>query len=225
MSLIFDRLIQHGEDLRSILKKRLAPSPEKHKFPWGNYVYCSVNVRRAHLDIVDKREDKKLYMMHLCVFPHKHSDGPIYGFDLIAGPKKVTGAFHDMSPGQNKDHPLLQSFAERVMDCQWKKERELPDWAKEIFSENMIAAGNVRDLDELEQICKISIDTLNDYLDYFAQNDCFVERDFSEYQNKYCRNQKMNPHTPKVMESLGFDKELVRDFIDTCLFPELVQSQ
>jgi len=41
-----------------------------------------------------------------------------------------------------------------------------------------------------------------------------------EKQNRYCAYQKQNPHTPKVMESLGLDPEDVRTFIDECLFPE-----
>ena len=44
----------------------------------------------------------------------------------------------------------------------------------------------------------------------------------TEAQNYYCSNQKQNPHTPKVMASLGLDEEDVRVFIQECLFPEIV---
>ena len=36
----------------------------------------------------------------------------IYGFDIIAGKKKVTGAFHDFSPLLKKEHPLTRWFIE-----------------------------------------------------------------------------------------------------------------
>jgi hypothetical protein len=40
-------------------------------------------------------------------------------------------------------------------------------------------------------------------------------------QNYYCENQKQNPHTPKVMVSLGLSKNDVQHFIQECLFPEI----
>ena len=38
--------------------------------------------------------------------------GSIYGFDIIAGKNKVTGAFHDFSPLLQKEHPLTEWFKE-----------------------------------------------------------------------------------------------------------------
>ena len=46
------------------------------------------HVRRAHIDVVDARESKGLWMMHVCVFPVIQNDGPIYGFD--APPNALT---------------------------------------------------------------------------------------------------------------------------------------
>ena len=43
-----------------------------------------------------------------------------------------------------------------------------------------------------------------------------------DHQNYYCENQKKNPHTPKVMVSLGLSEEDVQMFIQQCLFPEIV---
>ena len=65
---------------------------------WVNRVWRNDHVRRAHIDVVDARESKGLWMMHVCVFPVIQNDGPIYGFDVIAGKNKMTGAFHDFSP-------------------------------------------------------------------------------------------------------------------------------
>ncbi len=42
-----------------------------------------------------------------------------------------------------------------------------------------------------------------------------------EKQNRYCYYQKQNPHTPKVMESLGLPADDVKHFIEDCLFPEV----
>ena len=40
-------------------------------------------------------------------------------------------------------------------------------------------------------------------------------------QNYYAQNQKQNPHTPKVMVSLGLSEDDVTHFVQHCLFPEL----
>jgi hypothetical protein len=45
--------------------------------------------------------------------------------------------------------------------------------------------------------------------------------DTSAFQNYYCDNQKQNPHTPKVMASLGLKEEDISVFIQDCLFPEI----
>ena len=39
-------------------------------------------------------------------------------------------------------------------------------------------------------------------------------------QNRYCINQKQNPHTPRVLQSLGIDEATTNDFIANCLFTE-----
>lgn len=188
---------------------------EAHDFPWSNLVWESPKFRRAHLDVVDVRETKKLFMMHLCIFPHTHDASPIFGFDLIAGPKKVTGAFHDFSPVA--DHPLDAWFRERVKLLTWSKQRELPDWAKQIFSGDMIAAGNITDPEELQVLVNAVLRNLDTYLDGIGT---VGDVDHTAQQNRYCHFQKQNPHTPKVMQSLGFDEETVNRFIQECLFPE-----
>lgn len=219
MSLIFDRLEEHANNFQAILNSRLTRADETHDFPWDNLVYTGKGARRAHIDIVDKREEKKLYMMHLCVFPSVNSSAPVYGFDLIAGPNKVTGAFHDFSP-INCDHPLNDVFAKRVKGYSWSKKRELPPWAKAIFSDNMVSAGNIKDLNELEEVLNLSACNLLEYLDYL-EDESTTSSDYTKGQNRYCHFQKQNPHTPRVMESLGYDPDTVNRFIQTCLFPEI----
>lgn len=228
MSYIFEKLTKHAQDFKDILESRAFPSlEEKHDYPWENNVYVSGYVRRAHLDIVDVRETKKLYMMHLCIFPKLHCSAPIYGFDLIAGPNKVTGAFHDFSPSGDKDHPYIKWFADKVKDTEWSKPRELPEWARNIFSPSMVAAGNIRTEQELDLILDISKTSLKYYLDnlykhYDEGYDVMVKKyNFTKEQNWYCQNQKRNPHTPRVMESLGYDTVTIQKFIQECLFPEV----
>lgn len=188
---------------------------------WINKVWASSVYRRAHIDVVDARDTKGLWMMHCCVFPHLHNPAPIFGFDVIAGKNKITGCFYDFSPIA-ESHPMLEWFGHEVSKLEWRKERPLPEWAQRIFSKNMIAAGNVQEDSELEQIFDIAKLGLDTYLETVGESNNSSDKQFVlDKQNYYCENQKQNPHTPKVMASLGLNEDDVRCFIQDCLFPEL----
>ena len=187
---------------------------------WVNRVWTSFKYRRAHIDVVDARATKGLWMMHCCIFPHTHNSAPIYGFDVVAGKNKVTGCFHDYSPTVNISHPMSTWFAHEVSKLEWRRERELPEWAQRIFSKSMVAAGNVQSEEELEQIAELARTTLAHYLDTVDETNNAVA-DTTHEQNYYAQNQKQNPHTPRVMASLGLNEDDVRVFIQECLFPEI----
>jgi len=187
---------------------------------WVNKVWFSSQYRRAHIDVVDARETKGLWMMHCCVFPHTHNPAPIFGFDVIAGKNKITGCFIDYSPAGDSEHPMLEWFADESNKLDWNKKRKLPDWAERIFSSSMIAAGNVSDETELAQIESLAQTAINHYLETVGETNRTTDNTAHE-QNYYAQNQKMNPHTPKVMTSLGLNEEDVRVFIQDCLFPEI----
>lgn len=187
---------------------------------WVNRVWTSSLYRRAHIDVVDARETHGLWMMHCCIFPHTHNPAPIFGFDVIAGKNKITGCFIDYSPAGDINHQMIDYFGEEVARYEWIKKRELPDWAKRIFSPHIVAAGNVQKKDELSQIGSLAHILINHYLECIGEtNNTTI--DTTLYQNFYCENQKKNPHTPRVMTSLGLDEESVRIFIEECLFPPI----
>lgn len=188
---------------------------------WVNRTWHSNNFRRAHVDVVDARESHKLWMMHVCIFPHYTNDGPIYGFDVIAGPNKMTGAFHDFSPTIDDDNQLIRWFAARTEELKWNRERELPDWAKEIFSDGMMAAGMVKEQAEIDQVVNFAKRTLRQYTDKIGLFNGQIQRELGAgAQNRYAHFQKQNPHTPRVMKSLGLDPDAVDKFQEKCLFPE-----
>lgn len=187
---------------------------------WVNRVWTSPAYRRAHVDVVDARETKGLWMMHCCIFPHLHNPAPIYGFDVVAGRNKITGCFHDFSPAGDDEHPLIDWFAETNRDLQWNKVRKLPEWAERIFTGSMIAASNVQKEEELEQITNMVKKTTAHYLSAVAETNN-TAANTKDAQNYYAFNQKQNPHTPRVMASLGLNEEDVAVFIQECLFPDI----
>jgi phycocyanobilin:ferredoxin oxidoreductase len=197
------------------------PGMERFNQPgWVNMVWESDIYRRAHIDVVDARETKGLWMMHCCVFPHTDNPAPIFGFDVVAGKNKITGCFHDFSPAGDPNHPLITWFGEEVSRYEWNKKRPLPEWAQRIFTEHMVAAGNVSEQHELVQILGMARKTLDHYLENVGETRGHAV-DTKDAQNFYAQNQKQNPHTPKVMTSLGLNEQDVQIFVQECLFPEI----
>lgn len=197
--------------------------PGMHRFNqpgWVNKVWMSSQYRRAHIDVVDARDSRGLWMMHCCVFPHLHNPAPIFGFDVIAGKTKVTGCFYDFSPAGDSDHSMLDWFAEDTRKIEWNKTRKLPEWAERIFSSNMVAAGNVQEDYELDQMFQMAKRGVNFYVENVGKTNN-TSSSTKDHQNYYAQNQKQNPHTPKVMASLGLNEDDVRVFIQECLFPEI----
>ena len=101
--MIWERLIKLEKEIIEVLDKHLTeykePGMDRFNNPnWTNRTWKNKSIRRAHVDVVDARESKGLWMAHICLFPNTTNGGPIYGFDIIAGKSKVTGAFHDFSP-------------------------------------------------------------------------------------------------------------------------------
>ena len=175
MSQVWDTLI----NVQQLLEKRFnetgtevfEPGMDRFNQPgWLNRVWTSDRYRRAHIDVVDARDSKGLWMMHCCVFPHTHNPAPIFGFDVVAGKNKITGCFIDYSPTGNPAHPMLDYFAEEVKRYDWHKPRALPDWAQRIFSSNMIAAGNVSDENELAQIVSLASILVNHYTECVSES-------------------------------------------------------
>ena len=227
--MIWERLIKWKDETVELLNKELTeykePGMERFnndELGWVNRTWSNKYIRRAHVDVVDVREKKGLWMAHVCLFPGLTNGGPIYGFDIIAGKNKVTGAFHDFSPLLQKEHPLTRWFIEENKWFKPSKERELPDWAKAIFSGGMIAAGNVQEEKELNQICTMAVSNLANYIDKIRnQHDEAKMKDVIEAQNYYCEHQQQNPHTPRVMQSLGLPDEDIKLFCQDNLFPKV----
>ena len=230
MSVIWNRLIECQDEIISIFDSRAKEIEEpglshfnQPENGWINRVWANDSVRRAHIDVVDARESRGLWMMHVCCFPVLSNDAPIYGFDVIAGKNKMTGAFHDFSPSSNPDHPMIDGYRESVEEFIPSKQRQLPEWATNIFTDKMLAAGNVKTEEEAVAIIDIAIANLNAWFDEVPLSDgdgnCEI---VAASQNYYCHNQQQNPHTPNVMKTLGLAEEDVDKFCTDMLFPKIV---
>lgn len=191
-------------------------------FPgWTDTFWHSDQVYKAHLKTIIPEDQKGLWLMHVNIFPEVGYELPILGFDIVAGPKKITGSFMDYSPLHGHPHPYHDYMERQVKDLTWNKERALPTWAKEIFSENMIAVGNINTEEELEQFIGVTCDLLDYYLYNLEENAFFSNRDTKPILNKYCINQKMNPHLHRSIEAMGISKEDKNRYVNDVLFEEI----
>ena len=230
MSVIWNRLIECKDEIINIFNDRAREIQEEgldaFNQPdngWINRVWANDSIRRAHIDVVDARDTKGLWMMHVCVFPQLHNNGPIYGFDVIAGKNKMTGAFHDFSRSSGgEDHPMIVGYKSSVEDFIPKKQRELPEWARNIFTDKMLAAGNVNTEEEAVAIIDIALNNLRAYFDEIVEYNYSADHDeTAKAQDYYCHNQQQNPHTPRTMKSLGLPEEAVDVFCRDMLFPKI----
>jgi len=230
LSIIWNRLIECQNEIINIFNEHAEEIQEEglERFNqphsgWINRVWANKSVRRAHIDVVDARDSKGLWMMHVCCFPDLHNDAPIYGFDVIAGKSKMTGAFHDFSASATIDHPMIDGYKESVEDFIPSKQRELPEWARNIFTDKMLAAGNVRTEEEAVAIIDLALNNLRAWFEEVPQFDGFGDSDLVKAaQNYYAHNQRQNPHTPRTMKSLGLPEEDVDIFCRDMLFPDIV---
>jgi len=134
----------------------------------------------------------------------------------------MTGAFHDFSPSADPDHPMIQGYFESVEHFVPEKQRELPEWARNIFTGKMLAAGNVKSEEEATEIIRIAVDNLKAYFDEVGETQGEGDPSLvSACQDYYCHNQQQNPHTPNVMKSLGLPEQDVDTFCKDMLFPKI----
>ena len=189
------------------------------EYGWHNRLWSSNKYRRAHVEIVDFRETYKIYILHVTVFPHFNDPSPIYGFDAVCGPNKITGAFHDFSHAGDPTSFMYLWFKAQVNGLKWNKPRKLPEWAQAIFSPAIVAAGNLREEAEIDQLCATALTTLEFYLSKVG-HDQQDTADFHMAQNRYCHYQKQNPQVIRSMISMGIPEDKIKKFVQEILFPE-----
>lgn len=221
MTVVWDKISSLASEIENkFAQTGLKYTDGEHEYSWYNSLYNSPNYRRAHIEIVDFRQSHNIYILHSTVFPHVDDPSPIWGFDAVCGPNKITGAFHDFSLTGDPRSFMYLWFKARVHNLEWNKPRQLPDWAQKIFSPAIIAAGNLQDSQEIDQLCSTALNTLDFYLNNVGI-DKIKTADYSKEQNQYCYYQKQNPHVIRSMVSMGVPEEKMTRFVDNILFPEI----
>jgi hypothetical protein len=220
--LVWDDLILLSKNIEKLFDLYLIRSKndEDIKFEgWCDKHWESLHFRKCHMQIIDNRDTQKLWLMHINIFPDTPFDTPILGFDIVAGQNKITGAFFDYSP-IGEEHPYIDYFRSRVENISWNKQRELPEWAKNIFSKHMIAAGNIRSKEEIQQLSKVCFELIEYYI--MNTSSYGILGDYKEKQNYYCKQQKLNPHLHKSILAMGIPEHDKDRYVNKVLFEEIL---
>jgi len=188
---------------------------------WKDDFWYSDKIQKAHLKTITPQDGKGLWLMHINVFPKPGIELPILGFDIVAGPKKITGSFMDYSPLHGFPHPYNEYMENITKNVKWIKARELPNWAQEIFSSNMIAVGNINTEEELNLFIDITYHLTDYYLENLEKNSWDNGRDTTPLLNRYCINQKKNPHLHRSILAMGISEENKDRYVNDVLFEEI----
>ena len=190
---------------------------------WEDHFWQSQYIRKAHLKTIEPVGNNKLWLMHINVFPRCDINLTIFGLDIVANPNKISGCFCDYSPITEGSHPYLDKFKLETQGLSWTRAREMPDWAQEIFSENIVGAGSIREGEETDQLCQMALNLATFYCMEMG-NPVYrrgLDLDTKEAQNKYCRNQKMNRMLHSSILAMGISEERKNQYVENVLFEEI----
>ena len=224
---LFDRLRNLSQELISLFDRSMTqydnPEHTADLEGWSDWFWSSDTIRKAHLKTIEPVGNNKLWLMHINIFPHFDVDLPIFGLDIVANPKKISGCFCDYSPLTERPHPFLDKFSLETKDLAWTRAREMPDWALEIFSPNIVGAGSIREGEETDQLCNMAFNLASFYC---MEMDNPVHQKVGglntrDAQNKYCRNQKMNRMLHSSILAMGISEERKNQYVEDVLFEEV----
>ena len=87
----------------------------------------------------------------------------------------------------------------------------------------MCIRDSVKTDEEATAIIDLAVNNLKVYFESIGEYTGMGEREMTiASQNYYCENQQQNPHTPRVMTSLGLNEADVQKFCTDMLFPKIV---
>lgn len=207
------------KDSLSIYLEGQCGFPTRGTFDWDedhdNQFFSNEKVEMAHISVIDMRETRKMWMMHVACFARPEYPMPIYGYDVVIGQNKVTGCFHDISP-TSAHMPCETKFQQMASAFNPERERELPEWAQAIFSPDMVACGATKKPRDIEFLTYMGLQNMWNWFDDLEtvtkSADPFTVMNHETAKATYCENQLKNANSNNVMVALGLEKDYVEKF-------------
>jgi len=185
-----------------------------------NEVHRCRGLRKLHLETA--RLGRGLQILHCVFFPDPRYDLPVFGADIVAGPAGVSAAIADLSPvTQALPSGINEALKQRV-PSPFSQPRELPAWGS-IFSPHVLF---VRPADAPEE--QLFIEAVVSFLEVLGaavdagqpqplDDPATVQR--WQGQLSYCRQQKQNDKTRRVLEK-AFNPAWAERYIEEQLFDD-----
>ncbi|MGB2923837.1 MAG: phycocyanobilin:ferredoxin oxidoreductase [Limnothrix sp.] len=184
-----------------------------------NTCYQSKHFRKMHLEMA--KVGANLDILHCVMFPRSEYPLPMFGCDIVAGPKGISAAIADLSP-TNADQTLDSTYEEKLaighQKLNFSQPRTLPDWGA-IFSKYCIF---VRPSSPAEE--QLFLGRVQEFLDIHCQI-ALASQSLPEAQQKvylagqqhYCAEQQKNDKTRCILEK-AFDSEWAERYFSQVLF-------
>ena len=185
-----------------------------------NELHSSRGLRKLHLETA--RLGAGLQILHCVFFPDPRYDLPVFGADIVAGRGVVSAAIVDLSPVTGSLPEAVVRRLEALPARRFSQERELPAWGT-IFSPYV---RFVRPADAAEEQQFIAVVT--DVLTVLAAASREAEPQPIDHpdtllrhqgQLSYCRQQKQNDKTRRVLEK-AFNPQWADRYIEELLFDD-----
>ncbi|MFM7395074.1 MAG: phycocyanobilin:ferredoxin oxidoreductase [Cyanobium sp.] len=187
-----------------------------------NEVHRCRGLRKLHLETA--RLGAGLQILHCVFFPDPRYDLPVFGADIVAGRGVVSAAIVDLSPVTDQLPASIEDALAARDGGPFSQRRELPAWGS-IFSPHVLF---VRPADEAEELA--FIEQVDGFLAVLAEavaqarpqapdDPATVIR--LEGQLRYCKQQKQNDKTRRVLEK-AFNPAWADRYIKELLFDDPV---
>ena len=185
-----------------------------------NELQRSRGLRKLHLETA--RLGLGLQILHCVWFPDPRYDLPVFGADIVASPAGVSAAIVDLSPVRSELPAGIRAALDAREPRRYSQERELPPWGA-IFSPyvRFIRPADAQEerqfIDEVDEILAILGDASRQTAPLAAGDPATVER--WEGQLRYCKQQKQNDKTRRVLEK-AFNPTWAERYIEDLLFDD-----
>jgi len=185
-----------------------------------NEVHQARGLRKLHLETA--RLGAGLQILHCVFFPDARADLPVFGADIVAGRGGVSAAIVDLSPVLEALPPSIAAALEACPLPTFQERRELPEWGS-IFSPHVlfVRPGSAEEEQRF-------VEAVAGYLAVLAEAAAHCPLDGWDApatvarwhgQVRYCRQQKQNDKTRRVLEK-AFNPQWADRYIEELLFDE-----
>jgi len=185
-----------------------------------NEVHRCRGLRKLHLETA--RLGKGLQILHCVFFPDPRYDLPVFGADIVAGPAGVSAAIVDLSPVTEALPNGISEALNQRQPLVFSQQRELPAWGT-IFSPHVLFVRPA-DASEEQRFIEAVVGMLQALgaavvaaVPQPIDDPATVQR--WQGQLSYCRQQKQNDKTRRVLEK-AFNPAWAERYIEELLFDD-----